>query len=96
MNCGDSHNLEYVDVVLRDKNGNVVTDHDVTFTVSLEGDGRIYAVGSGDYSATLPFTGMQGRTFHGRALVIVEREVGHQKSTLHIEGENNLSASLVW
>jgi beta-galactosidase len=96
MDCGDSHNLEYVDVVLHDKDGNVVTDHDVTFTVSLEGDGDIYAVGSADHSATLPFTGRQGKTFHGRALVIVERGVTHQASMLRIEGENGLSGSLNW
>lgn len=96
MDCGDSHNLQYIDVTLCDADGNVVTDGDVAFDVSLDGDGKIYAVGSGDHSATLPFNGTKGRTFHGRALIIVERDAGSAASTLRVTSENGLSGKLAW
>ncbi|WEV63615.1 hypothetical protein [Bifidobacterium sp. ESL0732] len=68
---------------------------DVDFDVSLEGDGKIHAVGSGDHSAILPFNGTKGKTFHGRALIVVERDAGNATSALLVASENGFNGKLV-
>jgi hypothetical protein len=44
----ESHNLNYINLSLCDKDGQVTTDDDTIFKTEIYGDAELYSIGSGD------------------------------------------------
>lgn len=69
----DSGELVYVNIALRDEQGRVVPNQDVTLTVQAAG-GELVGLGCANPKFTYPFNGSITETFRGRALAIVRRK----------------------
>ena len=68
--------LVYIDIVLKDKEGRVLTDSDVKLTAEVTGDASAAGFGSGNPKPVYNFNEGVTETFHGRALLIGGPEGG--------------------
>lgn len=85
----DGLDLSYVTVKVVDENGTVCPLADNMINFSVEGTGRIVAVGSGDQSSVEPFVADHRKVFHGLCMLIVaskKGESGEMKITALAEG----------
>lgn len=72
----------YIDVLLRDGAGNLVTDHDVQLSLHVEGCAGTAGFGSGNPKPTYNFNEGVTETFHGRAqIILMKKGVGE----IHVE-----------
>lgn len=71
------NDLSYIQVTLRDKEGNLVQDQDLQLNLSVSGPGTVAAAGNAAPDDMKSFRSMNPATFRGKALVIV-RPSGEQ------------------
>jgi beta-galactosidase len=65
------NDLAYVQIVLLDKDGNIVQDNDIKLNLNVTGEGVIAAAGNASPSDMESFRSVNPFTFRGRALVIL-------------------------
>lgn len=84
----DGQDLSHIDIQLRDEDGNPVQTDDRMITVSVEGEGRLRGVDTGDLRRETPFGGNKLKSYFGRALAIVQstRKVGNIRVNIEVEG----------
>jgi len=81
----DGQDVNYIKVQLLDKENRVVPFANNIINFSVEGAGRIKAVGNGDPTCHIPFTGKKMEAYQGLCLVIIQSGIN--------EGEITLTAS---
>lgn len=64
--------LSFVKIEVVDKEGNVIPNAEVPVKISCEGNGKIIASGNGAYADMESFRSLTPKTFHGRAIAIVQ------------------------
>jgi len=67
----DGEDLSFITLEVVDKDGRVVTDNDITATVSVSGSGTLMAAGSASFKDLEPMTSPRVATYKGRALIVV-------------------------
>lgn len=84
----DGQDLSHIEIKLIDENGNPVQTDDRKVTVTLEGEGRLRGVDSGDLRRETRFGGNELKTYFGKALAIVQstRKAGKIQLNIAVEG----------
>lgn len=84
----DGQDLSHIDIQLRDEDGNPVQTDNRLVTVTVEGEGRLRGVDTGDLRRETPFGGNELKTYFGKALAIVQstRKAGNIRVSIRIEG----------
>jgi beta-galactosidase len=87
----DGQEVSHISVTLEDENGNKVSTDDRKITVTVEGEGELLAVDSGELRREEPFGGNAIKTYFGEALVVVRstRNAGAIKVRIDVEGVVN-------
>lgn len=68
----DGQDISYIEVLIKDKDGNICPTADNKVWFYLKGEGEIAAVGNGDSVSEEPFVANYRRAFNGKAMVIVK------------------------
>ena len=68
----DGCDVSHVEVQIVDEQGILVPDADSPIQFNIQGAGRIIGVDNGDLTSMEPYKADRRKTFHGRALVIVQ------------------------
>lgn len=86
----DGQDLSYIQVELRDEDGNLVQHIDRNVKVNIEGEGRLIGFINSYLRRDKPFTSTEDKTYFGRAMAIVQttRTAGPIKVTFDVEGLN--------
>jgi beta-galactosidase len=82
-----SGEVAFVEILLQDQRGTVVTDADRDVSVSVSGTGTLVGVVSGRPDTNQPLTGHLCRTFDGRAVALV-RPTGEGKIHLTVTSDD--------
>lgn len=93
----DGEDLAYVAVHVTDEKGNMKMMTDRKISVTVEGPGRLLAVGSGNPETEEKFTDGAYTSWHGRVIAIIrsEKEAGRIKVTASAEGMESVSAEIM-
>ncbi|MCB0637869.1 MAG: DUF4982 domain-containing protein, partial [Lewinella sp.] len=68
----DDRELAFITVTIEDEHGTLLPDADHTVTFTVEGAGRLKAVGNGNQTSHESFLADHRQAFHGKCLLIVE------------------------
>lgn len=85
--------LIYLELTLRDKNGQVADGDDVQLSVAVYGDAVLAGLGSGDPKPLHTYNGSVTQTFHGRALAILRRTGSHK---IKLTAETDTGLKVHW
>ena len=90
----DGSDLCHIEVHLTDKKGVLAPafDHEIQFTI--QGPGKIIGVDNGDLTSMEPYKADKRKTFHGRALVVVQSARSAGNITLRAQGPGLPAAKL--
>lgn len=88
----DPNDLSFVTVEVCDEKGRLVPDADQMIEFTIEGPGRLAAVGSSDPTNTEPYRGHRHSVWRGRALAIVQPIGEPGRITLAARGDGLSSA----
>jgi beta-galactosidase len=90
----DGSDLCNIEVQVTDKRGVLVpaSDHEIQFTI--QGPGKIIGVDNGDLTSMEPYQADKRKTFHGRALVVVQSARNSGKITLRAQSTGLPAAKL--
>ncbi|WP_148408750.1 glycoside hydrolase family 2 TIM barrel-domain containing protein [Murimonas intestini] len=93
----DGEDLAYVTVYITDEKGNLKMMTNRKISVTVEGPGRLLAVGSGNPETEEKFTDGVYTSWHGRVIAIIrsEKEAGRIKVTASAEGMESVSAEIM-
>lgn len=72
----DGYDLAYITADVLDKKGNFVPDADNLIHFTVQGAGKVVAVGNGDSATIEPFVADYRRAFNGKALLIIRSKKG--------------------
>ncbi|MCR5178585.1 MAG: DUF4982 domain-containing protein [Lachnospiraceae bacterium] len=67
----DGHDVIYVEIEIRDKDGNIVPDTDLKLTAEIEGNAVLAAFGSGNPVTDEDYTDPHTTSFRGRAMAVI-------------------------
>ncbi len=92
----DGNDLSFITVSITDEKGTLAPRADNLIKFSLEGNGKIVGVASGDPTNHESFKGTEHSAMNGKALVVVqsEKEVGNLKLTATSEGLKDASLTI--
>ncbi|MDT0675261.1 beta-galactosidase GalB [Autumnicola musiva] len=92
----DNNDLSFITVTITDKEGILAPRADNLIKFSLEGDGKIVGVASGDPTNHESFKGKEHSALNGKALVIVQagKKSGNLKLTATAEGLESATTSI--
>lgn len=92
----DGQDLAYVAVHITDEKGNLKMTTDKKISVTVEGPGRLLAVGSGNPETEEKFTEGAYTSWHGRVIAIIRsmEEAGRVKVTASAEGMEPVSVEI--
>ncbi len=83
----DGQDLSHISIRLEDEDGNRVQTDDRTLTVTLEGEGKLLGIDSGDLRRDISFSGNTLKTYFGNALAIVQSTRKPGKMYLKVKAE---------
>jgi beta-galactosidase len=83
----DGQDLSYITVELKDSNGTTCSQADNKIRFSINGPGKIIAVGNANPVSTESFQLPERKAWHGRCLVVVKSEKDKGKILLKAESE---------
>ena len=83
----------YIDVLLKDSTGNLVTDRDIRLNLHVEGCAVAAGFGSGNPKPSYNFNEGVTETFHGRAQIILMR-TGSGEINVQVSSEDGKHAKL--
>ncbi len=63
----------FINISLQDRDGNVFTDNNETVSLSIDGDGELLGIGSGNPKSQCAYTGNTTETWNGRAFAIIRK-----------------------
>jgi beta-galactosidase len=86
----DGQDLSFIAIHLEDEDGNIVQTDDRKLTVTVEGEGKLLGLDTGDLRRENSFAGNQLKTYFGRALATVQsnRKPGQMKVNVAMEGSD--------
>ena len=90
----DRNDLAYVTVEVLDAGGSLAPDAMLTIHFSVEGAGKLIAVGSADPRNVASFQQPQGRTFQGKGLAILQSSGARGLITLRASSEGLAPATI--
>ena len=87
----DGQDISCIAIHLEDEDGNLVQTDDRKLTVTVEGEGKLLGIDSGDLRREESFAGNQLKTYFGRALVTIQstRKPGQIKVNVNIESDDD-------
>lgn len=93
----DGEDLAFLTISIWDENGNLCPKADNLIDFSIEGPGKILAVGNGDPTSLESFVKPSRKAFNGKCMVIVQtkKEAGEIKLTAKSKGLRIQSANLI-
>ncbi|MBO6127951.1 MAG: DUF4982 domain-containing protein [Pseudobutyrivibrio sp.] len=85
--------FKYINIALKDENGNVKTDNDEKLTVELEGDTTLLGFGSGNPKAQDSYLSNVTSTWNGLATAVVLK--GNSDATIKVTSEGGKKTEII-
>lgn len=92
----DGQDLAFVDIVIKDSDGNVVPDAECLLSASIKGNAVIAATGSANQQSTIPYTAHEFKTWKGRGLIVVRGLKRAGKAVLSISSPKLTKAEVTF